>query len=258
MWWVSPVLMLQWGLAGRYIMRMGAGPVLTAILAPTLYLWFVDVVALNNGAWFIARGTKMDELELPMALPIEEATFFLVTNVMIVFGFLTWDRTVCMAENCAEGGLHADTAQLAKRYLAAVFKSDDEISGSTTTTTTTLFFFNDSHKKKKKRKKKGRALTCGGVGWCRESGGGCEPVAAADHEGLQVVPPGLHLLPARRAPGTYQHPVPPTHRGRASNHSTSRVSCRAACCVSCRVVCARTGYYAAVLVVPRVRRPGGR
>jgi lycopene cyclase domain-containing protein len=152
MWWVSPVLMLQWGLAGRYIMRMGAGPVLTAILAPTFYLWFVDVVALNNGAWFIARGTKMDELELPMALPIEEATFFLVTNVMIVFGFLTWDRTVCMAENCAEGGrlagsdLHVDTAQLAKRYLAALFKSDDEISGSTT-----FFFFNDSHKKKKKK-----------------------------------------------------------------------------------------------------------
>lgn len=134
MWWVSPVLMLQWGLAGRYIMRMGAGPVLTAILAPTFYLWFVDVVALNNGAWFIARGTKLDELELPMALPIEEATFFLVTNLMIVFGFLTWDRTVCMAENCAEGGrlvgsdVHVDTAQLVKRYIAAVFKSDDEIS----------------------------------------------------------------------------------------------------------------------------------
>jgi lycopene cyclase domain-containing protein len=137
LWWVSPVLMLQWFLAGRYIMRMGPGPVLMAIGVPTLYLWFVDIVALTNGAWFIARGTKIDELELFGVLPIEEATFFLVTNVMIVFGFLTWDRTVCLAENCADGMLGSNvqlsTTQLVKRYIAAIFMSDDDISGSART-----------------------------------------------------------------------------------------------------------------------------
>lgn len=128
LWWVSPVLSLQWFVAGRYILRMGALPVITAIMVPTLYLWLVDIVALNNGAWYIAKGTMIEELEF-FTLPFEEATFFLTTNVMVVFGFLSWDRTLCVAENTSVAP--RDFSKVSSPYILALFQSDDAISEKT-------------------------------------------------------------------------------------------------------------------------------
>lgn len=55
-----------------------------AILAPTLYLWLVDAIAIQGGTWTIdsvqTTGIKLGPL------PIEEMIFFLMTNLLIVFG----------------------------------------------------------------------------------------------------------------------------------------------------------------------------
>ncbi len=55
-----------------------------AIGAPTLYLWLVDALAIQNGTWSIdpgqTTGAKLG------ALPLEEMVFFLVTNLIIAFG----------------------------------------------------------------------------------------------------------------------------------------------------------------------------
>lgn len=55
-----------------------------AILAPTLYLWLVDAIAIQGGTWTIdpvqTTGIKLGPL------PIEEMVFFLATNLLIVFG----------------------------------------------------------------------------------------------------------------------------------------------------------------------------
>lgn len=64
---------------------------LIPIAIPTLYLWIVDTLALRRGTWVIESGTKLD-WHLWAGLDIEEAIFFLVTNVLIVFGLVAFDN----------------------------------------------------------------------------------------------------------------------------------------------------------------------
>lgn len=57
---------------------------LAAILPPTLYFWLVDAIAIASGTWTIdpaqTTGVKVGPL------PLEEMVFFLMTNLIIVFG----------------------------------------------------------------------------------------------------------------------------------------------------------------------------
>ncbi|GAA5991174.1 hypothetical protein JCM10908_006571 [Rhodotorula pacifica] len=91
--WVAPFLALLWFIASTHIMAMPWSTILPAIWAPTLYLWECDARALQRGTWVIEKGTKLGwsfrDLE------IEEAVFFLLTNVMIVFGMIACDY--CLA-----------------------------------------------------------------------------------------------------------------------------------------------------------------
>jgi lycopene beta-cyclase len=56
------------------------------ILVPTLYLWFADTVAIRLGIWDIAERYTYGPR--PLGLPIEEAVFFLVTNILVVQGLV--------------------------------------------------------------------------------------------------------------------------------------------------------------------------
>ncbi|MEM1056718.1 MAG: lycopene cyclase domain-containing protein [Bacteroidota bacterium] len=58
--------------------------VLWSIAIPTVYLWVADRTAIALGIWDIADATSFGFD--PFGLPIEEATFFFVTNTLIVFG----------------------------------------------------------------------------------------------------------------------------------------------------------------------------
>jgi lycopene cyclase domain-containing protein len=57
---------------------------LAAIIAPTLYLWLVDAIAIQSGTWTIdpaqTTGIKLGPL------PLEEMVFFLMTNLIVAFG----------------------------------------------------------------------------------------------------------------------------------------------------------------------------
>jgi lycopene beta-cyclase len=83
--WAAPVLLAQWwfmaGTAAR-IPRVFA----LAIAVPTLYLWIADRVAIGLGIWTIAPEYIVG-IHL-FGLPLEEAVFFLVTNVLVVQGVL--------------------------------------------------------------------------------------------------------------------------------------------------------------------------
>ena len=59
--------------------------VLTAILLPTLYLGYADALAIDGGTWTINPEQSLN-IFLGGVLPIEEAIFFLVTNVLVVLG----------------------------------------------------------------------------------------------------------------------------------------------------------------------------
>ncbi len=83
--WASPVVGLMWLYLGPELWRMVhvAG---LAIALPTLYLWIADTIAIRDGIWTISERFTLGWA--PAGLPVEEAVFFLITNVLIVFGTL--------------------------------------------------------------------------------------------------------------------------------------------------------------------------
>lgn len=83
--WAAPVLAgLAWiGADKIWAERHRA---LTAIGVPTVYLWFADREAIRRGIWDIRNEFSFD-ID-PLGLPIEEATFFLVTMCLCIFGLI--------------------------------------------------------------------------------------------------------------------------------------------------------------------------
>jgi len=83
--WASPVLAFQWAFGGDLlsgVTRVRAAGVATL----TAYLWLADRLAIGLDIWQISpRYTTGLNL---LGLPVEEALFFLVTNVMVVEGLL--------------------------------------------------------------------------------------------------------------------------------------------------------------------------
>jgi len=81
--WALPVVAFQWAFGGDLLVRRWR-LVLTAIGIPTLWLWLADRIAIGVEIWWISErfttGLK------PFGLPVEEALFFLITNVLVVFG----------------------------------------------------------------------------------------------------------------------------------------------------------------------------
>lgn len=83
--WAGPVLAGQWGYIGHRIWslrRLYAW----SIIVPTLYLWIADRIAIGLGIWYIEERYTFGFN--PFGLPIEEATFFLVTNLLVIQGLI--------------------------------------------------------------------------------------------------------------------------------------------------------------------------
>jgi lycopene cyclase domain-containing protein len=83
--WCSPVLAGMWLYDGETLWRKRR-TMLVAVGIPTLYLWVADAIAIYQNIWTISS-----EYTLGFGvwtLPLEEATFFLVTNLLVVKGIL--------------------------------------------------------------------------------------------------------------------------------------------------------------------------
>lgn len=88
--WAVPVLMIQWAYGADYVW-LQRRTLARAILSPTVYLWFVDAYAIDQHIWQISPAHTWG-LQL-WGFPLEEAAFFLVTNIMVVQGLaLFWYR----------------------------------------------------------------------------------------------------------------------------------------------------------------------
>lgn len=83
--WSGPVLALQWGLAGRLLLRQ-LRLLILAVAAASIYLWIADRIAIGAEIWHISETYTTGFV--PLGLPVEEAVFFLVTNVLVVQGLL--------------------------------------------------------------------------------------------------------------------------------------------------------------------------
>jgi lycopene cyclase domain-containing protein len=83
--WAPPIMAGMWLYDGETLWAYRKTlTVATAI--PTLYLWVADTVAIRSGIWTIS--TEYTVGITPFGLPIEEASFFLFTNLLVVKGIL--------------------------------------------------------------------------------------------------------------------------------------------------------------------------
>lgn len=96
-WWASVPLVLLWygtGPSWVTLVHHGQAGVWLACLAlPTLYLCGADVYALRRGTWHIAEHRSL-QVYAVTDLPIEEAIFFLATNLILISACLAFDRVV--------------------------------------------------------------------------------------------------------------------------------------------------------------------
>lgn len=83
--WAMPICLLQWSIGGKYLLA-NLKQYLACIAPPTVYLWLADFYAIKDDIWYISEetilGIKFGHL------PLEEATFFLVTNMMVAQGLI--------------------------------------------------------------------------------------------------------------------------------------------------------------------------
>jgi lycopene cyclase domain-containing protein len=83
--WAAPVLFIQW-VVGVPQLLYQRRTVALGVAVPTLYLWVADRIAIAIGIWEISP-TYTTGITL-LGLPIEEALFFLVTNLFVVQGLV--------------------------------------------------------------------------------------------------------------------------------------------------------------------------
>jgi lycopene cyclase domain-containing protein len=82
--WALPPIFLQLAFGADILYRY-RGLVLLTLIPTTLYLGAVDAVAIGAGTWTIDPAQSL-EIYLGGVLPLEEFTFFLVTNTLVTFG----------------------------------------------------------------------------------------------------------------------------------------------------------------------------
>ena len=82
--WALPPIIFQL-FFGADILWRHRWVVLAAIVLPTVYLSVADAIAIDGGTWTINPEQSLN-IFLGGVLPIEEAVFFLLTNVLVVLG----------------------------------------------------------------------------------------------------------------------------------------------------------------------------
>ena len=91
--WIAPPLALHWFYGGHTLWhsRRVLG---TSLAAATIYLWMVDRAAIGLKIWSVAplHATGWNLL----GLPVEEAVFFLVTNLLVLQGLLLFFRWIAL------------------------------------------------------------------------------------------------------------------------------------------------------------------
>jgi lycopene cyclase domain-containing protein len=83
--WACPLLAGMWLYDGETLSAHRTTLIYT-VAVPTLYLWGADAIAISSGIWTISGDLTVGLSVL--GLPLEEATFFLMTNMLVVKGIL--------------------------------------------------------------------------------------------------------------------------------------------------------------------------
>lgn len=120
--WAGPILAIQWGFGWTHLVRAWKA-VVVGIGVPTLYLWVADWYAISHGLWIISETYTTGIA--PFGLPLEEAVFFLVTNVFVVQGLVLYLWLVDQWPTVA-----ADVRTALPPALAELVPNDPALSGT--------------------------------------------------------------------------------------------------------------------------------
>jgi len=90
LWWVSPVVIFMWYGAGNFFVKKKI-PCFFAIVVPTLYLCWIDQLALKENIWHINEKTMLN-IFVAEDLPFEEAFFFFISNFIVVLAGCCFDK----------------------------------------------------------------------------------------------------------------------------------------------------------------------
>lgn len=93
--WAAPVVAFLWAVGGPVIWRYRRLAAI-AVAVPSVYLWVADRFAIESGLWMISADYSTGIVLL--GLPVEEAVFFLLTNVLVVQGLLLFDWVTARAD----------------------------------------------------------------------------------------------------------------------------------------------------------------
>jgi lycopene cyclase domain-containing protein len=89
--WAAPVVAIQWAFDWPYLWARRR-VVAVGVAVPTLYLWLADTIALELGIWELSPALTTGAVVPLLGLPVEEAAFFLLTNLFLVQGLVLWLR----------------------------------------------------------------------------------------------------------------------------------------------------------------------
>nr|QJQ72303.1 bi-functional lycopene cyclase/phytoene synthase [Puccinia graminis f. sp. tritici] len=98
--WASPICGGLWALGGDHVIRRPYS-IMISIIIPTIYLSFTDIIAIRSGTWFISPITSTGIFVAP-DLPLEEFTFFGITNVLLVLGLAAIEKFDAIADTWPE------------------------------------------------------------------------------------------------------------------------------------------------------------
>ncbi|CAH1725542.1 unnamed protein product [Aphis gossypii] len=94
LYWASPVIMLMWYGAGNYFVR-NIKLSFMAIVIPTLYLLWVNRIALKENIWHLNKATSLNVIAMN-GLPLEEVLFTVITTTMVVLAGTCYDKAYGM------------------------------------------------------------------------------------------------------------------------------------------------------------------
>lgn len=89
LYWICPVLAFLWYNVGNYTVRI-LGSSFVAVAVPTVYLCWLDQIAIEDGVWSINESSSLGMLA--DHLPGEEVLFFFISNITVVLAMNSYDK----------------------------------------------------------------------------------------------------------------------------------------------------------------------
>lgn len=120
LWWILFVVIILWYLSGPYVCKRYKAT-LISVLAPSIYLCYVDVIALRARVWHINEATSL-EIFLVDDLPLEEVAFFFLTNILVAIGSHAFDKSKAVIDTYHTEPFPAGTNISTKKRLFGYIK----------------------------------------------------------------------------------------------------------------------------------------